>query len=469
MNPFLRNNCKLIIFSSIILVFCILIALFVSISHSNSETNFKSYYEIDFEKVKRELFDTKGQEPNPLFDDLIPAHVNKYSSFVITAERGSGKSRIWANFRSNLSENHFVIEPLKQTVPLINAIKIWTVNRMGELQSSANDYFKQNWGKSELIDFVIQTTALKIINDTNRIIPAARKLENGERLKLASLLCLYGSEDNGLVTEAFVKQLFNEETKANLDGQVKCSNEEKHPVKEYLNKIHILQRDNEWKVNILCSLIKTFDTRLSNVLVFPAELSEMSQAWFILLIDIIGSKLGIPVLVGFDGFDDISNFNILPNNCGDPNFATFIKSLAPLLEIATSCESKIFKVMIFIPKCPAFPDIRALLPEWKEEKVHHIEMKWDEKNLIKYGDFIMRELKKYQNGSISWSPFSPKFWKWQLPEKFLAFIGGPNCAKKFLKGVTQPRSFNDRLVEFITQLNTEATNFFGSKDCNTIS
>ena len=158
---------------------------------------------------------------------------------------------------------------------------------------------------------------LAIIKEKARIIPALNKIDISDRLKFAALLCLYGIGDNGMITETFIKELFQDKniTKT-LDTQEKCSDEEQGSVKDYLHNINIIPRENEWKVLALCSLIKAFKTRMSKVLSIPPDPSDLSKAWLTVLLEISGNS-EIPILIGFDGFDDISNFNVLPTHCTD--------------------------------------------------------------------------------------------------------------------------------------------------------
>ena len=434
---------------------------------------------INFEEASKVLFDTNKQRLVPFLGDLVDVRVNQYSSFVITGERGSGKTRLWSHLKSRLSKDHLIIEPLQEFGPLLDAIKIWTKNtlprRDGQQQLSNKEHFYANWLETDLIDFVIQATVLEIIKEKTRIIPVLNKIDIGDRLKFAALLCLYGIGDNGMITVTFIKELFQNQNFATiLDTQEKCSDEEQGSIKDYLQNIDIISRESEWKVLALCSLIKAFKTRMSKVLSIPPDSYDRSKAWLTALLEISGNSK-IPILIGFDGFDDISNFNVLPAYCTDQSFSKFIKSLKPLLDIASS-NNKHFQLMLFIPECPG-QEIKGALPDWRKDKVPHIRLEWDRESLIKYGNFIMRELKKFEIKD----PYKKLYFGIELvydlygyfldidlPEKFIDFIGGPKCAEIFLKDVTYPRRFNEKFVQFIIPIKLEEKNFIGSPDCSKV-
>ena len=89
---------------------------------------------------------------------------------------------------------------------------------------------------------------------------------------------------------------------------------------------------------------------MSKFLSIPPDPSDRSKVWLTVLLE-ISRNSEIPILIEFDGFDDISNFNVLPAHCTDQSFSKFIKSLKPLLDIATF-NNKHFQLMLFIPECP---------------------------------------------------------------------------------------------------------------------
>ena len=281
---------------------------------------------------------------------------------------------------------------------------------------------------------------------------------------------LYGLKDNIIKVKEFIDALFIKELKGKDIKSQKCSKMEKERVIKYVKMIDVIDRETEYKIDLLCSLMKIFDKTINTVLPIPTNPNQRSELWFTRLHETVGKTLNIPIVIAIDGIDDISIFGMREENYENKNFSIFVKSLLPLINIASGSVTH-FKIMFFIPDSPAAPATvkKQILPPWRFDKLPHIRITWPSDKLRYYAQFILHALHHYQKRSwFSTALFKHGFWT-ELPENINYFLGGKKCYDIFMEGVRGPRKFNERMNSFLYWVNVEKENFIGKSDCSTVN
>ena len=82
-------------------------------------------------------------------------------------------------------------------------------------------------------------------------------------------------------------------------------------------------------------------------------------------------NINIPIVIAIDGIDDISIFGMRQENYENKNFSISVKSLLPLINIASGSVTH-FQIMFFIPESPVTVK-KQILPSWRFDKLPHIQ------------------------------------------------------------------------------------------------
>ena len=424
---------KLYLFPIFIAIFAIILVFIINFSFPQTSSNIDSYYKINFKKAKENLLKNfKGLKNGPFFSTIFDPRIGDIDSFVISGERGSGKTRIWTELREKIKKSniyHLIVEPINKESLLLEALEVWAACTKGRSNSTFEQHFEENWSDSDTRDFVTTAMISKIIKEDKDIISnKSLTLDVHDRLIFATIVCLYGLKDNEQNVKEFIYSIFTNELKGkNLSSsEYSCTSMEKESVHKYVKMIDIIDKEIEYKINLLCSLIKYFDKTLNAVLPIPANPNQRSERWFTILHETVGIVLKIPVVIAIDGIDDVSIFGMKRENfVENKNFSKFVNSLLPLINIASGSVTH-FKIMVFIPRNTT--NLSGIMETpWRSSKLPYINITWNNDKLKLYAEFILKSFHDYQNRSIfSNAMFKLGFWS-ELTKNINIFLGGELC------------------------------------------
>ena len=324
-------------------------------------------------------------------------------------------------------------------------------------------WIAQQWQGRDMTDFIISRIASTILDNFDRL--EEHRLSTDDRYKLFAITCLYYPDNSILALKPLIKLLKPDlyffstfDFTTNIE-YFRESTADYQYILKLSNDIDVLEKKHTNKLKILCNTLKHFN-------ILPADLISVNSKNMLdnssILQDYIRliEKAGLKVVLILDGIDEVPMFGILSQKCSADPFKAVIKSIKPLLDMATT---QLIQLILFVPDCPGV-NIMDILPEWRDTKILHFSLNWNQAALNDYANSVLGFLQSKQG----W------IWGHSLPQSFAELVGGNKCAGLFFKNVSNPRQFNDLFSKFILQLNLEKNMygtqnpFIGSHSCSTI-